>query len=91
MSERRTIVDLIRSMKGTLIGNLNNFWTRSAEDLVAGGVPRGEVAESLFTVGLTYKLAAEGKDATVRHLHALADYIEANATDAPRKAAGRLS
>ncbi|MCK1401972.1 hypothetical protein IVB45_17785 [Bradyrhizobium sp. 4] len=91
MSERSTIVDLIRAMKGTLMGNLNNFWTRSAEDLVAGGVPRSEVAESLFTVGLTYKLAAEGKDATVRHLHTLADFIEDNATDAAGKPAGRPS
>ena len=91
MNERSTIVDLIRSMKGTLIGNLNNFWTRSAEDLVAGGMPKAQVAESLFTVGLTYKLATEGKDATVRHLHALAAFIEDNATDEAGKPSRRPS
>ena len=73
---RKQVLDLIAANSRTLTGNLNNFWTRSLEDLAGGGVPRSELAESMFTVGLTYKMLVEGKPHTIAHLRALADFLE---------------
>lgn len=82
-SARARVSALIKSNLTTLIGNLNNFWTRFAEDMIGGDVSRADIGESLFTVGLTYKLASDGKTETARHLRAIADFIERSVDERP--------
>lgn len=90
MNSRKQIRDLVAANAGALTGNLRNFWTRSVEDLADSGVCLDALADSLFDVGLTYKLAIEGKRPTVEKLRALADFLEEKIPDAPRAASGDL-
>ncbi|UYO49663.1 hypothetical protein KQX64_03345 [Rhodopseudomonas palustris] len=72
----RRIADLVKANLGTITRNLNNFWCRQAEDMIAGGVARHDVAESLMTVGITYGAVTMGAPALAAHLRAVAAMYE---------------
>ncbi|UPJ27078.1 hypothetical protein [Bradyrhizobium sp. CW1] len=85
---RKHIRDLIAANAGALAGNLRNLWVRSIEDLQDGGVDLAALADAMFDVGLTYKIAIEGKHRTVETLRAVTDMLEEKLPDAaPRRAA----
>lgn len=92
MSEenRRQIRDLVAANADALAGNLRNLWTRSIEDLQDGGVDLAALADAMFDVGLTYRLAIEGKQRTVDSLRAIADLLDERMPNAaPRATPGR--
>lgn len=73
---RKQIRDLVAANAGALAGNLRNLFTRSIEDLQDGGVDLAALADAMFDVGLTYKLAIEGKRRTVDTLRVVADVLD---------------
>lgn len=85
MDNRKPIRDLVAANAGALAGNLRALWTRSIEDLSDGGVDLAALAEAMFDVGLTYKIAIEGKRQTVDTLRAVADVLEQKLPDAPSR------
>ena len=86
---RKQIRDLVAANAGALAGNLRNLWARSIEDLQDGGVDLAALADAMFDVGLTYKLAIEGKRRTVETLRAVADMLEQKLPDAPPRRAAK--
>ena len=73
---RAQVTALVKQNLGAIMGNLNNFWTRQAEDLISGGVPKADIAESMMTAGITYGAITMGAPALVTHLRAIADFYE---------------
>lgn len=83
---RAQVAALVKQNLGAIMRNLNSFWHRQAEDMIAGGVPKADVAESMLTVGITYGVTAMGAPALIAHLRAVADLFEQIHGDDPQLA-----
>jgi hypothetical protein len=67
---------LIAEKRDAISANLEAFFSRNMEDLVAAGMAQGSVAKAAFRAGLLARLLAEGPHATIKELRHFADSLE---------------
>lgn len=73
---RRQIAELIERNSDSIAKSLNDLWHRFAQDMISGGVPHTDVAESMMTVGISHGLLTLGPEGIIGHLRDIADLYE---------------
>ncbi len=68
MTNTAEIIEVIANNRGVLAQNLPAFWSRWASDLVAAGLDRGDVAQSLLEAAIKEQIAVMGAEKFVQLL-----------------------
>ena len=68
MTNNTEIVGLIASNRDKIAENLPAFWSRWATDLVAAGIDRADVAQSLLDAAIKEQIAVIGAEQFVQLL-----------------------
>lgn len=75
-STREDIVADVSGNVHMITANLNSFWHRTAEDLVAGGVKEAFVSETLLTVAIAHKLRTHGASHLIQYLEKAIELLQ---------------
>lgn len=78
---RAAIAKMIGENKESISGQMENFWRRWVEDLVAGGVCEHAVVEAMLVVAMTQCVKIAGTTVTSDYLQRCVDKIR-DASDA---------
>jgi hypothetical protein len=79
MTPRNELKALIAANGQTIATEIDNFWRRFAEDLIAGGVPKKTVIESMMAVAHTQGMIAFGATEMAERMRGCADIFESAA------------
>jgi hypothetical protein len=73
---RARVIEQIGEQREQLVANLKPFWMATCEDLIAGGVPREKVGESIFGASITLAVQIMGFANCAAHLRDMAALVE---------------
>lgn len=79
MNTRTEIVKLMGENREALQANLSDLWRRNAEDLIAAGLPAGEVVETMITVAMVQGMKVSGATVMANYLRSCADKFDFSA------------
>lgn len=76
MIDRTKVVQFLRDHRETVGENLADLWRRQAEDMIAAGISRKDVAETMISVALVQGMLAHGASVMVEALRRQAEVFE---------------
>jgi len=76
VTKRAEVVRMVRENQTDIAANLNDFWRRWVQDLIAGGVPAADVVETMVSVAGAQVMRTRGATYAAQSFRQMAEAFQ---------------